>query len=62
MKRTFEQLCASAQCTPEERDRLAWHLAAIRQRATYEGLRTEKRCFTYCGQACDCGATEEQPA
>ena len=34
---TFDELTKS--CTPDERDQLAWHLAIMRARNTYEKLR-----------------------
>ncbi len=34
---TFNELVAG--CTPDERERLAWHLAQIRARTTYEELK-----------------------
>jgi ABC-type branched-subunit amino acid transport system ATPase component len=34
---TFEELVAG--CTPDEREQLAWHLAQMRARRTYEALR-----------------------
>lgn len=37
MPMTFGELTRG--CTPAEIDALAWHLAAIRARATYEALR-----------------------
>lgn len=37
---TFQELTAG--CTPSERDALAWHLAMMRARKTYELLRKSK--------------------
>jgi hypothetical protein len=34
---TFNELVAG--CTPDEREQLAWHLAQLRARATYEALK-----------------------
>lgn len=39
MPMTFEELAKG--CSAEERDALAWHLAMIRARKTYEALRRE---------------------
>jgi len=36
----FEELCQEYRVTPTERDQLAWHLATLRMRRTYETLRT----------------------
>ena len=38
---TFEELVAG--CTADERDQLAWHLAMIRARKTYEDLKNARR-------------------
>lgn len=35
---TFEELVKG--CTPDEREQLAWHLAQLRARKTYEALRS----------------------
>jgi ABC-type branched-subunit amino acid transport system ATPase component len=37
---TFDELVAG--CTPEEREQLAWHLAQMRARKTYEALKDAK--------------------
>jgi len=36
---SFDDFCAGAKCTAEERDKLAWHLAMFRARRTYEELK-----------------------
>jgi hypothetical protein len=36
---TFEQLAEG--CTPDEREQLAWFLAMMRARRTFEALRTK---------------------
>lgn len=35
----FETFCSWANCTPAERDQLAWFLAMFRARKTYEALK-----------------------
>jgi len=36
---TFDRLCEQVRATREEREKLAWHLAMLRAKQTYELLR-----------------------
>lgn len=37
---TFQQLCGGARCSPDEQEKLAWHLSQLRARRTYEELKS----------------------
>lgn len=39
---TFNALCEQLRATPAEREKLAWHLAMLRAKKTYEVLREPK--------------------
>lgn len=36
---TFNDLCADVKASADEREKLAWHLAMLRAKQTYERLR-----------------------
>lgn len=39
---SFTELCETFHVTDDERDRLAWHLATLRAKATYDALKGRK--------------------
>lgn len=46
---TFDELFPSDRTTPEEREALVWHLAAMRARKTVEALLPAPKRCTACG-------------